>query len=282
MSTRPLRRASGYFGVRLPLFRSRDAVHGLASHLRIIIPEPSPQPAGTSEDLSQGQSSRGPSHQESSSKLPRRPALVPLISRPPFSRRVAAVRLSPLASQLWASQSRASGSEMNCPAPSGLLETGRGTTKKLSPSLYSSGQQQKVTTPNRSSNPISNTCIASVVTRWRNSGGNRRLAMPETPFADTNSGGPLSTDRCICRRQICRTRHVIAWCSATRRDRCTFSDWATSLHAAGSLHAAVLRFFKRSCPTPPCPTPPCPSRPVPSHAALHVGRCSLLIVLTSF
>ena len=120
MSTRPLRRASGYFGVRLPLFRSRDAVHGLASHLRIIIPEPSPQPAGTSEDLSQGQSSRGPSHQESSSKLPRRPALVPLISRPPISRRVAAVRLS-----LSASKSPARGSEMNCPAPSGLLETGR-------------------------------------------------------------------------------------------------------------------------------------------------------------
>jgi hypothetical protein len=28
--------------------------------------------------------------------------------------------------------------------------------------------------------------------------------MPKTPFADTNPGGPLNTDRCICRRQICR------------------------------------------------------------------------------
>lgn len=172
------------------LFRRRDALQRLASpsssgaispdsrftRLSLRHTLASPDSPGSFTDF----------HQESSRKLPRRPAFVPLISGPPISRREAAARVV----------------------------------------LSGSGQHKEVTTPNRSSNPISNTCIASVAICRRNvsccpsaeSGGNHRLVMPKTPFADTNVGGPLSTDRCICHRQICRTalRHGTA---LAHRDR---------------------------------------------------------------
>jgi hypothetical protein len=124
-------------------------------------------------------------------KLPRRPALVPLIFRPPMSRRAAEARS-------W------SGSRSDLRVRGRKVEV-RGLEFDLQlGTAVKNGQHEKVTTANCSSNPISNTCAASVATVRGNSNGNRRWTMPKPPLADTNRGGPLSLDCCVCRRQICR------------------------------------------------------------------------------